>query len=130
VIAGWTRRDVDALVAHIRELEAIVVRRPKSTPMLYRASASSLTSADSIEVVGEYSSGEVEVVVFAPDDGAWVGVGADHTDRKLEPIRVSLSKQVCAKSVEPFLWRLDDVIAYWDRLLLCSYVTIDGPSRI
>jgi hypothetical protein len=123
VIAGWTGRDVDALEAHIRKLEAIGVRR--CTPMFYRASASLLTSADSIEVVGEYSSGEVEAVVFAPD-----GVGSDHIDRKLETIRVSLSKQVCAKSVEPFLWRLDDVIAYWDRLLLCSCVTIDGPSRI
>jgi hypothetical protein len=57
VIAGWTGRDVNALEAHVRELEAIGVRRPKSTPIFYRASASSLTSADSIEVVGEHSSG-------------------------------------------------------------------------
>ena len=130
VIAGWTGRDVNALEAHIRELEAIGVRRPKSTPVFYRASASLLTSADSIEVVGEHSSGEVEVVVFGLDDGAWVGVGSDHTDRKLETISVSLSKQVCAKPVGPFLWRLDDVIAHWDRLLLRSYVTIAGESRI
>lgn len=130
VIAGWTGRDVNALEAHIRELEAIGVRRPKSTPIFYRASASLLTSADSIEVVGEHSSGEVEVVVFGLDDGAWVGVGSDHTDRKLETISVSLSKQVCAKPVGPFLWRLDDVIAHWDRLLLRSYVTIAGQSRI
>ena len=130
VIAGWTGRDVNALEAHIRELEAIGVRRPKSTPVFYRASASLLTSADSIEVVGEHSSGEVEVVVFGLDDGVWVGVGSDHTDRKLETISVSLSKQICAKPVGPFLWRLDDVIAHWDRLLLRSYVTIAGQSRI
>jgi len=130
VIAGWTGRDINALEAHIRELEAIGVRRPKSTPIFYRVSASLLTNADSIEVVGEHSSGEVEVVVFALDDGAWVGVGSDHTDRKLETTSVSLSKQVCAKPVGPFLWRLDDVIAHWDRLLLRSYVTIAGRSRI
>jgi hypothetical protein len=54
VIAGWTGRDVNALEAHMRELEAIGVRRPKSTPIFYRASASLLTCADSIEVVGEH----------------------------------------------------------------------------
>jgi hypothetical protein len=130
VIAGWTGRDVDSLEAHIRELETIGVRRPKSTPIFYRASASLLTSANSIQVVGEHSSGEVEVVVFALDDCAWVGVGSDHTDRKLETISVSLSKQICAKPVGPFLWRLDDVIAHWDRLLLRSTITIAGQSRV
>jgi hypothetical protein len=130
VIAGWTGRDVDALEAHIRELEAIGVRRPKSTPIFYRASASLLTSANSIEVVGEHSSGEVEVVVFALDDGVWIGVGSDHTDRKLESISVSLSKQVCAKPVGSFLWRLDDVIAHWDQLLLRSTIIIAGQSRV
>jgi hypothetical protein len=33
VIAGWTGRDINAFEAHIRELEAIGVRRPKSTPI-------------------------------------------------------------------------------------------------
>jgi hypothetical protein len=130
VIAGWTGRDVNALEAHIRELEAVGVRRPKSTPIFYRVSASLLTITDSIEVVGEHSSGEVEFVVFALDDGVWVGVGSDHTDRKLETISVSLSKQVCAKPVGPILWRLDDVVSHWDRLLLRSYVRIDGQPRI
>jgi hypothetical protein len=55
VIAGWTGRDVNALEAHIRELEAVGVRRPKSTPIFYRVSASLLTITDSIEVVGEHS---------------------------------------------------------------------------
>ena len=29
VIAGWTGRNVEALEAHIRELEALGVKRPK-----------------------------------------------------------------------------------------------------
>jgi len=130
VIAGWTGRDVNALEAHIRELEVLGVQRPKSTPIFYRAAASLLTIADSIEVVGTHSSGEVEFVLFALDDAVWVGVGSDHTDRKLETISVSLSKQVCAKPVGPLLWRLDDVVSHWDRLLLRSYVTIAAQSRI
>jgi len=130
VIAGWTGRDVAALEAHIRELEAIGVKRPKSTPIFYRAAASLLTTAESIEVVGANTSGEVEYVLVALSGGVWVGVGSDHTDRKLETIGVSLSKQICAKPVGSRLWRLDDVVPHWDRLLLRSYATIGGQRRL
>jgi hypothetical protein len=130
VIAGWTGRNVEALEAHIRELEAIGVKRPKSAPIFYRAAVSLLTSAEQIEVVGEHSSGEVEYVLFALDDGLWVGVGSDHTDRKLETVGVSLSKQICAKPVGRTLWHLDDVAPHWDRLMLRSYATIDGKRRL
>jgi Protein of unknown function (DUF2848) len=33
VVAGWTGRDVVALEKHVRELEAIGVKRPKTTPI-------------------------------------------------------------------------------------------------
>ena len=36
VIAGWTGRNVEALEKHIRELETLGVKRPKSTPIFYR----------------------------------------------------------------------------------------------
>ena len=58
VIAGWTGRNVEALEKHIRELEALGVKRPKSTPIFYRVAASLLTTGSSIEVLGEHSSGE------------------------------------------------------------------------
>ena len=45
VIAGWTGRDVAALEKHIRELEAIGVKRPKTTPIFYRVAASLLKAA-------------------------------------------------------------------------------------
>ena len=130
VIAGWTGRNVEALEAHIRELEAIGVKRPKSTPIFYRAAVSLLTFAEQIEVVGPHSSGEVEYVLFALDDGVFVGVGSDHTDRKLETVGVSTSKQICAKPVGRYLWRFDDVAAHWDRLMLRAYATIDGARRL
>ena len=37
VVAGWTGRNVAALEAHIKELEAIGVKRPKSVPIFYRS---------------------------------------------------------------------------------------------
>src|ERR1700731_3136923 len=81
LIAGWTGRDVAALEKHIRELEVIGVKRPKTTPIFYRTAASLLTTDDSIEVLGDHSSGEVECVAYSFEDGAFVGVGSDHTDR-------------------------------------------------
>jgi len=90
VIAGWTGRDVAALEKHIRELEAIGVKRPKTTPIFYRVAASLLTSADAIEVLGDQSSGEAECVVYSVDGGLFVGIGSDHTDRKAEAVGVSL----------------------------------------
>ena len=130
VIAGWTGRNLPALEAHIKELEALGVKRPKSVPIFYRNAASLLTTGAAIEAVGEKSSGEVEFVLFALDDGMWVGVGSDHTDRKAETINVSLSKQMCAKPVGPKLWRYDEVKPHWDKLKLRSTVPDGGKPRL
>jgi hypothetical protein len=130
VIAGWTGRNVAALEAHIKELEAIGVKRPKSVPIFYRVAHSLLSTASSIEVMADKSSGEVEFVLFALDDGMWVGVGSDHTDRKAETVGVTLSKQLCAKPVGTTLWRYDEVKPHWDKLLLRSYVPDGGKRRL
>ena len=45
MIAGWTGRNVEALEAHIKELEAIGVKRPKSVPIFYRTAYSLLTTS-------------------------------------------------------------------------------------
>ena len=130
VIAGWTGRDVAALEKHIRELEAIGVKRPKTTPIFYRVAASLLTNDDTIEALGDQSSGEAECVVYSLDEGLFVGVGSDHTDRKAETVGVSLSKQMCAKPVSREVWRLEDVAVHWDKLILRSYVGADGRRRL
>jgi hypothetical protein len=130
VIAGWTGRNVAALEAHIKELEAIGVTRPKTVPIFYRVACSTLTTAMFIEVLGDKSSGEVEFVLFALEDGLWLGVGSDHTDRKAETIGVSLSKQLCAKPVADRLWRYDEVRPHWDKLVLRSFVPDGGKRRL
>ena len=128
VIAGWTGRNVEALEAHIKELEAIGVKRPKSVPIFYRVAYSLMTTAMAIEVMADKSSGEVEFVLFALNDGLWLGVGSDHTDRKAETVGVTLSKQLCAKPVGATLWRYDEVKPHWDKLKLRSTVP-DGAKR-
>jgi hypothetical protein len=109
VIAGWTGRDPVARDRHIAELEAIGIARPASTPIYYRVAARRLTTADSIEVSGAESSGEVEFVLIGWQGRIFVGLGSDHTDRKVEAYSVTVSKQMCDKPIAPVLWELEEV---------------------
>ena len=126
VIAGWTGRDPVARDKHIAELEAIGIARPASTPIYYRVSARRLTTADRIEVSGGDSSGEVEFVLIGWQGRIFVGVGSDHTDRKVETYSVTVSKQMCDKPIAAELWELEDVIDHWDRMILRSFAWING----
>ena len=121
VIAGWTGRDQAALQKHIRELEDLGVKPPKTTPIFYRVAASLFTTAGEIEVSGPDTSGEVEFVLLKTETDLRIAVGSDHTDRKAETIGVSLSKQLCAKPVSAQSWRYDEVKPHWERLVLRSW---------
>ncbi len=130
VIAGWTGRDPAAMEAHMAELEAIGIARPKTAPIFYRVSEDLLTQDDTIRVVGEDSSGEVEFFILALADGLWMGLGSDHTDRKVEAYNVTVSKQACAKPIAQNLWFYDDVIEHWDQLVLRSFAHETGGRTL
>jgi hypothetical protein len=103
---------------------------PKRTPIFYRVAASLLTTEDSIDVLGDRSSGEAECVVHAFGGDLWLGVGSDHTDRKAETVGVWLSKQMRAKLVTGQVWRFREVAPHWDQLVLRSHVRINGSRRL
>jgi hypothetical protein len=126
VIAGWTGRDPAARDKHIAELEAIGIAGPASTPIYYRVAARRLTTDDSIEVSGGDSSGEVEFVLIGWQGRIFVGLGSDHTDRKVETYGVTVSKQMCDKPIAPVLWELEEVAGHWDQMILRSHAWIDG----
>ena len=126
VIAGWTGRDPVARDKHIAELEAIGIARPATTPIYYRCSARRLTTTDAIEVCGGDSSGEVEFVLIGWQGRIFVGLGSDHTDRKVESYSVTVSKQMCDKPMATELWELEDVIDHWDQMVLRAWAWIDG----
>jgi hypothetical protein len=130
IIAGWTGRDRAAVEKHIRELEELGVKPPTSVPMFYRASAARLTTSPEIEVVGADSSGEVEFVLLKADGGLWVGVGSDHTDRKVETYNVTVSKQMCEKPVAAEFWFFDEVAGHWDELVLRSSIEENGARVV
>ena len=130
VIAGWTGRDAAAVEKHIRELEALGVKRPATTPIFYRCAAARLTTDDTIECTGEKSGGEVEFVLLQHGGRLWVGTGSDHTDREVETYGVTVSKQMCDKPVAPLFWAFDDVADHWDRLILRAHVTEGGKRSL
>lgn len=129
IIAGWTGRDPVAMEAHILELEKLGVRRPDKTPIFYRGAGSLLTQSEEVEVVGNDASGEVEPVIFATSEGLFLGLGSDHTDRKIETIGITISKQLCAKPVSSEAWKLDRVSDHWDELIIRSWITRGGERR-
>jgi hypothetical protein len=126
IIAGMTGRNVAAVQAHVDELAALGIAPPSTIPIYYRVSASLLTDADAIQVIGADSSGEVEAVLIGTVDGMLVAVGSDHTDRRVEAYGIAVSKQMCAKPVSPDLWRYADVAEAWDSLELASDRVVDG----
>jgi hypothetical protein len=130
VIAGWTGRDPVARDKHIAELEALGIARPATTPIYYRCSARRLTTADIIEVCGADSSGEVEFVLIGWQGRIFVGLGSDHTDRKVESYSVTVSKQMCDKPMSPVLWELEEVIGHWDQMVLRSWAWFDGQRTL
>lgn len=134
IVAGWTGRDRAAMEAHIVELEELGIKRPKSLPVFYRCSNTCVTQARDIQVPGADSSGEVEFLFYrgladgsdGMDGELWVGVGSDHTERAVEAVGVTISKQMCDKPVSSTLWRFADIESHWDQLILRSHAVIDG----
>ncbi len=130
-IAGWAGRNKNAVQHHIDELAALGIAPPSRTPLFYEVSASLLTTDQTVEILGETSSGEVEPFVVLTSEGLLVGVGSDHTDRKAEAWSVPHSKQLCAKPIGPRFWRHADVAGHWDQLQLRSWIPLpDGTWQL
>ncbi|SDI05413.1 DUF2848 family protein [Alteribacillus bidgolensis] len=123
LIAGYTSKDQEQLQKHIKELEEeLGVEPPPAIPMIYDLSPELLTTNDQISVVNNDSSGEAEVIA-AEINGQWyIGIGSDHTDRKLESVSVQKSKQVCGKPITSELWPLASVESYWDEIEMKSWM--------
>lgn len=126
ILAGWSGREEASVRAHMAELAEHGVPPPSTFPLFYRVGASLVSQTDRLEVLGPHTSGEVEYVVVAMDDGLWVTVGSDQTDRKAEAHGVALSKQLAGKVLARTLWRLDELAGRWDGLQLSAHATIDG----
>ncbi|CAI1758157.1 Protein of uncharacterised function (DUF2848) [Serratia entomophila] len=130
VIAGWTGRDREAILHHIRELAELGVPQPSAIPLFYRVATNQLSQNDCIEVIGSATSGEAEPFIFSQGGELFVSLASDHTDRQLEAHSVALSKQICVKPVARAAWPLREVLDHWDALILRSWIKEDGEFRL
>jgi len=128
---GYTGRNIEKTKEHIRELAEIGISEPKEIPMLYPVRTSTLMQIGSLEVLGDKTSGEAEIVLIYGDseDEVYVTIGSDHTDRALEEVDINLSKQICDKPFAKKAWKLNEVIEHWDSLELNSEMYIDGEWK-
>jgi len=119
---GYVGRNEAAVRHHIEELAKEGVAPPASIPMRIPMPLSTLSQDAEIDVAGEKTSGEVEVVFLLGKGKVYVGIGSDHTDREIERQNMALSKQVCPNVVGPRVWDFETVAPHWDELLLQSWV--------
>jgi hypothetical protein len=130
IVAGWTGRNLEAVLHHIAELATFGVPAPSTVPLYYRCAPALLTQAEEVAVLGTTTSGEAEPLLIRDAAGElWLGLGSDHTDRGLEAHSVAHAKQVCAKPVARGLWRLDAALtARLDDLALDSDIRDDDAQ--
>ena len=130
VNAGFVGRDQEAVRRHIEELRKEGVPVPEETPTLYPVASYLITTDDVVlEVVDESTSGEAEFVLLLQKGKMYVGVGSDHTDRKLEASSIIKAKQICPNVVSSAVWPYEGVKGVWDALVLRSWVE-KGDQRI
>lgn len=125
---GYAGRNLEKTMEHIIELEKIGIPRPEEVPTLYPVRRNSLNQTGEIQVLGNESSGEAEIVLVFGDteDEVFITVGSDHTDRSLETVDINKSKQICDKPIGQTAWKLKNVINHWDDLILTSKVMMNG----
>ncbi len=128
ILAGYTGRDTEAVTAYIKKLETEGIAPPEEVPAYFVLGADRLTTANSIEVATAASCGEVEYALLIDDEGTWVAVASDHTDRALETLDIPASKQSCFKVLSEQVWRLSEIEDHWDELIFEAWNPADDPK--
>lgn len=126
---GYAGRNLEKTMEHIRELEEhLGVPAPKKIPTIFQMSNQILTQDHDLYFVGENTCGEVEYVIITQGDKLYIGIGSDHTDRRLESASVPKAKQVALKPIGRDVWDYEDLKEHWDGIRLRSYQTVDGKE--
>ena len=111
---GYAGRDQEAVWKHVEELAVIGVPEPSTTPTLYALGNNLATTADTVQVQHETTSGEVEYVLLIGAGETYVTVGSDQTDRDLETRSIEWSKQAYPDVFAPEVWRYQEVADHWE----------------
>lgn len=126
---GYAGRNMEKTMEHIRELEEqLGVPAPKKIPTIFQMSNQNLTQDHDLYFVGGDTCGEVEYIIITDGEKIYIGLGSDHTDRKLESASVPKAKQVALKPIARDVWDFEDMKDHWDSIILRSYQTVDGKE--
>ncbi len=132
VNAGYTGRNQEEVRRHIDELAAKGIPGPEKTPTLYPVIPQQLiVGAQEIEVYSDETCCEIEYVLLVESkDKIYVGLGSDHTDRKLEETDIPRAKQICPNVMASTVWPLEEVAAHWDDLIFRCRQTVDNKEEL
>lgn len=126
LIVGYSGSNIEKIKEHIKELkEHLGVPEPKRIPTIFECSRELLTTEKNIKFIGDMTSGEVEYLIIKHSNEIYIGIGSDHTDRKLESISVPKAKQICPKPIGEEVWLYKDVKEHWNEIEAESYQNID-----
>jgi hypothetical protein len=129
VNAGYTGRNQAEVRKHIEELARKGIPGPPTTPTLYPVIRQALVKDPVIEVYSRETCGEAEYVLLIENESRiYVGLGSDHTDRKLEEWDIPRAKQICPNVIGATVWALEDVVGHWDELVLRCRQVVDGKE--
>jgi hypothetical protein len=128
--AGWVGRNHSAVQHHIDELAKVGVPAPKHVPTLFALGNHLVTTSETIQVHGSETSGEVEWVLLRHEGEFFVGVGSDHTDRKLETHSIPKAKNLCLNVMAPVVWPYKEIKDHFDRLVIECNVEKDGETKL
>ncbi|KAA0256989.1 DUF2848 domain-containing protein [Deferribacter autotrophicus] len=130
VALGYTGRDQESVNRHIEELKKLNVPIPQSIPAVYWFDPERISTTDTLYVIGDKTSGEIEFfAAFNASDELFITVASDHTDRELESISVSKSKQICTKIISNIFWRYDDIKNHFDEIILQCFVKFEDSEE-
>ncbi len=125
-IAMFCDRDPDVAALQAEQKEAKWERICETFPSFCKISRYLLTTDDRVEVQGNRTCGEVEVVALAQGNDLFIGIGSDHCDRAIEPVYYYKPKQMCPHALGPRVWRYEEIADHWDELEMISFVRVQG----
>ena len=128
--AGFTGRDQAAAQHHLDELAAEGIPVPDEIPVLYPVIRQTLLiDPGQIEVYSGKTCAEVEFVMLVSGEKTYIGLGSDHTDRKLEETDIPRAKQICPNLVSATVWPLEDLTDHWDQISM-KLTQTDGGREV
>jgi hypothetical protein len=134
VISAWNGglafRDPVQAEKHRAELRLKGIPAGGSGSTLFALTPDVVVTAEEITVIGQETSGEVEFALLLDRGRIYVAAASDHSDRLLETVSVQMSKQVCPNVISRQVWDYQEVKEHWDRLVLRSWVTVDGSRGL